>query len=167
MQRRGEGVKVATIRRDLAYLSVVFGQAIDAGYIDINPVPAYMRRRAKRGSLRESPPKTRYLTIEEEVSLLAHAPEYLRDAIAFAIDSGLRKEEQLSLTWRQVNSRRQEVNLFETKSGHARTVPSLDRSAQILAQIPRHISSPYVFYSAKTGNRYKNLLNGLRGCGGR
>ena len=164
MQRRSEGVKPATIRRDLACLSVVFGQAIDAGHVEINPVPAYMRRRAKRGGLRESPPRTRYLTLEEEVSLLSHAPEYLRGMIIFAIDSGLRKEEQLSLTWRQVDLRRKEVTIFETKSGRARTVPLLDRSAQMLSQVPRHISSPYVFHSTRTGGRYQRLLYGLRGA---
>jgi hypothetical protein len=71
-KRREAGAKPPTVRRDLACLSSIFGSCIEWEWCDANPVPAYMRRRKKRG-LREAPARTRYLSHEEEALLIAHA----------------------------------------------------------------------------------------------
>ncbi|HET9573112.1 MAG TPA: hypothetical protein VFP29_05230, partial [Methyloceanibacter sp.] len=55
-----------------------------------------LRSRAKRG-LREGEPRTRYLTHAEETQVLAATSAKTRQAVIFAIDTGLRKEEQFSL----------------------------------------------------------------------
>src|SRR5262249_14893129 len=131
-KRREAGVSAPTVRRDLACLSSIFGSCIEWEWCDANPVPAYMRRRKKKG-LREAPPRTRYLSHEEEDSLLAHASPAVRDAVRFAIDTGLRREEQFGLTWERVDLRAGEIMLDgTTKSGRPRRVPLLPRSAQIL-----------------------------------
>ena len=62
--------------------------------------------------------------------------------IVFAIETGLRLEEQLSLEWSQVNQRRHELTLTKTKTSNPRVVPLTDKAAQILAQQPRHLTSP-------------------------
>ena len=104
-----------------------------------------MRRRKKRG-LREAPARTRYLSHEEEGQLLAHASPPVQIAVAFAIDTGLRREEQFGLTWDKVDLQVGEILLgTNTKSGKPRRVPLLPRAAQILAQMPRHFRSRYVF----------------------
>ena len=73
-KRRADGASASTIRRDLACLSSVFTSATDWEWIDdgSNPVPSYLRRRAKRG-LKEAPARTRYLSVEEETKLIAAA----------------------------------------------------------------------------------------------
>ncbi|MCP4303315.1 MAG: tyrosine-type recombinase/integrase [bacterium] len=56
--------------------------------------------------------------------------------MTIAIDTGLRREEQFSLTWPQVDFRRGLIQTTaRTKSGRARTVPLPDRITQILAQL--------------------------------
>jgi integrase len=120
-----------------------------------------MKRRKKRG-LRESPPRTRYLSHEEEISLLAHTTPAVRAAIAFAIDTGFRRGEQFGLTWDKIDLQVGEILLEgTTKSGKPRRVPLLPRSAQILAQLPRHIRGRYVFCH-RNGDRYVNMEKGLK-----
>ena len=119
-----------------------------------------MRRRKKRG-LREAPARTRYLSHEEEGQLLAHASPPVQIAVAFAIDTGLRREEQFGLTWDKVDLQVGEILLgTNTKSGKPRRVPLLPRAAQILAQMPRHFRSRYVFCH-HNGNRLVHMNKGM------
>lgn len=59
-KRRQQGVSPSTIRRDFACPSSLLSSCVDWEWLDSNTVPAYVRRRSKRG-LKESPPRTRYL----------------------------------------------------------------------------------------------------------
>src|SRR6185437_8560903 len=97
-----------------------------------NPVPGYLRRRAKRG-LKEAPGRTRYLTLAEEALLLKHASSEVAKAITLAIDTGLRREELFSLQWRQVEHNRGLITTTSlTKSGRMRKVPLPERSRTIV-----------------------------------
>lgn len=160
--RRSAGVKAPTVRRDLACLSSMMGCAVDWEWIEVNPVPAQMRQRRRKG-LKESPPRTRYLTHAEEERLLLNATPDVRRAIIFAIDTGLRREEQFGLTWERVDLARGRFILTRdlTKSRQPREVPFIGRSAQILAQMPRHIRCAYVFWH-EDGIRYQTMNKGLK-----
>lgn len=160
--RRSSGVLAPTVRRDLACLSSMMGCAVDWEWIDANPVPAQMKNRRKKG-LKEAPPRTRYLTHQEEEKLLLHATPDVRRAIAFAIDTGLRREEQFGLTWERVDLARGRFVLTRdlTKSRKPREVPFIGRAAQMSTQFPRHIRSPYVFWH-EDGRRYQNMNKGLK-----
>lgn len=161
--RRSAGVTPPTIRRDLACLSSIMGCAVDWEWIEVNPVPAQMSRRRRKG-LKEAPGRTRYLTQAEELELLEAATPDVRRAITFAIDTGLRCEEQFGLTWDRVDMARGRITLGrETKSGIPREVPFIGRTAQLLAQLPRHIRSPFVFWH-DDGRRYNNMTKGLAGA---
>ena len=156
--RRREGVMDATIRRDLACLSSMFTLAVSEGWADANPVKNMDKR-----SIRESAPRTRYLSHNEEMALIYHAGAYLWPMIAFAIDTGLRLEEQLSLEWSQVNLKRGEIFIPNTKTEMPRTVQLLPRAARLLAQLPVRLGSPYVF-TKRDGSRYGKLTRGLAGA---
>lgn len=164
--RRSSGVRPPTIRRDLACLSSIMGCAIDWEWLEVNPVPAQMRRRRRKG-LKEAPGRTRYLTHIEEAALLSKATPDVRLAIEFAIDTGLRRGEQFGLTWKQVDAARARIQLgHETKSGEPREIPFIGRIAQLLAQMPRHITSPFVFWH-ENGRRYQNMEKGLKAAAAR
>lgn len=145
--RRSAGASAPTVRRDLACLSSIFGFAIENEWADINPVIPFLKQRAKRG-LRESPPRTRYLSRAEEARLLDSAMPYVRDAILFAIYSGLRQEEQFSLTWGQVDLVRKQVTISAgtAKGKRERTVILLNPALDVLARMPRHLTSSFVFH---------------------
>lgn len=181
--RRSKGASAPTVRRDLATLSTVFSFAIEKEWADVNPVTAFIKQRAKRG-LRESDPRRRYLTRAEEEKLLAHAMPYVRDAMVFAIYSGLRTEEQFSLTWNRVDLDARQVVIPKSiaKGKRDRTVILLDEAIEVLRRTPQHLRSPYVFHhglavktvgaqqvrlvrptrAAKDGDRFVHLLRGLK-----
>ncbi len=163
-KRRGQGVAPGTIRRDLACLSSMLTSAEEWEWIDDgkNPIPSYLRRRAKRG-LKEAPPRTRYLTPAEEKQLLGSATSEVQRAIILAIDTGLRREELFSLQWRQVDLARSVIaTTTRTKSGRPRTVPIPLRSARILEKLPRHLDCPYVLVNPDTQTRYVQMNKGFK-----
>lgn len=168
--RRGDGVAVGTIRRDLQCLSSIITVFCDEHDLEFaNPVQRYLRRRARQKTLVEAPPRTRYLDHEEEARLLAtirartqNDPRlrYLAEAVEFAIDTGLRLEEQFSMTWREYDPRRQRVRVRPeiAKSGEERIVPLLtERAKSILAQMSRRLRlavGPDWIWSRPDGDRY-------------
>jgi len=161
-KRRAQDVSTSTIRRDLACLSSLMTSAQDWEWIENNPVPAFLRRRAKRG-LKEGEARTRYLTEEEERRLLEAASPPVRWAMMLAIDTGLRREELFGLCWVQVDPLRGLIDTTRrTKSGRSRKVPIPPRSAQILAHIPRNLESPHVLVNPDTGERYVQMNKGLK-----
>jgi integrase len=165
-KRRTQGVRPGTIRRDLACLSSLLTSCEEWEWIDGggNFVPAYMRRRAKRG-LKEASARTRYLTPAEETKLLDAATPDVRAAMIVAIDTGLRREEQFSLKWLQIDHARGTIaTTTRTKNGRVRHVPLPPRAAQILAQLPRYLDSPYVFINPDTRTRYVQMNKGLKGA---
>jgi integrase len=162
--RRTQAVSAGTIRRDLSCLSSIMTSATDWEWIDdgSNPVPSYLRRRARRG-LKEPPPRTRYLTEPEERRLLDNASSVVLACIILAIETGLRRDELFGLRWPQVDLLRGTIaTTTRTKSGRARKVPLRERSAQILAHLPRSISSDFVFVNPDTGTRYLQLNKGFK-----
>lgn len=163
--RRSSGASAPTVRRDLACLSSILTSCEDWEWIDDgkNPVPSFLRRRAKRG-LKEAPARTRYLSEDEETALLAECSPMVGVAVALAIDTGLRREELFSLQWPQVDLRRGIITTTtDTKSGRARVVPLARRSAQAIDRLPRHISSPFVLWHGR-GERFGQMEKGFKGA---
>jgi integrase len=168
-KRRPKGISPATVRRDLACLSSMFGCAMEWEWTEVNPVPAFLKARKKRG-LKESPPKTRWLRHEEERALLAAAcsaaaEPLLHDAICLAIDTGMRSDELFGLKRVEVSATRNQIELSTgTKNSRPREIPLLPRAAQILARLPVHLRSPFVLINPETGTRYLQLNKGLAGA---
>lgn len=163
--RRTEGATAPTIRRDLACLSCILSYCEEWEWIEDgkNIVPAYMRRRRRKG-LKEAPGRQRYLSEAEETALLAKCSEPCRTAVILSIETGLRDQELLSLKWEQIDFKNGTIKTTtHTKSGRARHVPLSKRSAQILAQRPRHIKSPFVFFH-EDGKRVARLNKAFAGA---
>ncbi len=175
MARRKQGAESPTIRRDLLCLSSMFTHAIvDLEWTDANPISPFLKVQHRRGRLRENPPRTRYLSHEEEAALLAAADYDLAGQMAFAIDTGLRKSELWSLTWRQFQNGGTEVWIpaDKAKGGRERRVPLLPRSSQYRAQLPRYLrrgDEPDWVFRKKNGERYgerrKAFLAAIAGAG--
>jgi len=93
---------------------------------------------------------------------MEHATPHLRPVIEIVIQTGMRFEELLSLTWSQVSLDRREVSLTRTKSGTPRVISLSDGAAATFVATPRHVTSPHVFREPNTGRRYKSLKNAFR-----
>lgn len=155
---RRRTVTGSSVRRDLACLSAAFNRGVGWDYCDHNPV-----NRTNKHHVRENPPRTRYLTQAEYERLLTHAAPYLRPMIVFAVETGLRLEEQLSMEWSQVRWDRNEIHIPVTKSGTPRTVPLTDGARTVLNDQPQHIRSSFV-WAKPDGSRYGKLTRGLAGA---
>ncbi len=120
--RKGQGVKPATINRELAMFSKAFNLAIDEWeWIKSKPFP-------KIPYEKEDNERDMWLTEDEEERLLGNSPEWLREIIVFALNTGLRQGELLSLEWPRVNLFRKTILIQKTKNGKPKTVP-LNRNA--------------------------------------
>lgn len=91
----------ATINRYLSLLQHFFNWAMERDYI----------RPFRRNSValvrqeREDNRRHRRIEPDEERALLSAAPDHLRPLIVFALDTGMRRGEMLTLTWADVDAR--------------------------------------------------------------
>ncbi len=117
-QRYTDGVKPATINRELATFQKAFNLARrEWEWCTDNPVCSVSMEK-------ENNTRVRWLTVEEEQRLLAAAIPWLRELVVFAIYTGMRMGEILALTWAGVDLFRRTVTVFRSKNGERRTIPA-------------------------------------------
>jgi integrase len=155
MRIRG-GAKGATIRRDLAALSIVCSCAVDWDWMDVNPVKLYSKRHIK-----EAPPQTTYPTVEQVNLLVSNASPMAGRIIRILAETGMRQEEACSLEWSQVSLARREIRLIKTKTSAPRVIPLSDVALSTLVGTPRHLTKPWVFWHNQ-GERYGNFAGIFR-----
>lgn len=148
-------VTASTVRRDLACLSSIFSRAEEWEWVTSNPVRPYLRGRTKAG-LKEGAPKTRYLSQAEEAAVITHAGLKARDAIAFAIDTGLRKEEQFSLLLTDIDLDQNQITVRAevAKSGRERHVPLLPRARLVAVHLMAGRIGSVPLFVTDAGERY-------------
>ncbi len=169
-ERRRAGVSDGTIRRDITCLAAIYRCAEEWEWHSGNPAAAYLRAAQRRG-LTEAPPRTRYLSHEEEETILQaiqeriatastpkrkHAAQMLYAAVAISIDTGLRREELFGLPRIDIDLGGKEltVRAERAKSSIQRSVPILERSLEIIKRLP--VASEYLLYP-HGGVRYADL----------
>jgi len=154
------GRKPATVNRVVTLLKHSFTKAKEWGLIRYSPL-------AEVKKLKEDNERRRYLTPEQYSDLLESEPHYLDDVVITAVNTGMRKEEVLSLRKDQINWDARSVLLTDTKNGKPRGVPLNSTMVKLLRDIlkghmRRGISSRYVFIDPWTGDRWKNIDAGFR-----
>ncbi len=141
--RYAKGVKAATINRELAIMKHMYTIAVkEFEWCRDNPV---MRVSMEK----EGQPRDRWLTYEEEKRLMEACPGWLQEIVTFALNTGMRQGEVLSLRWQDVNLFIGIATLQETKNGERRSIP-LNRTAWELLKAKskvRYLASDYVFTS--------------------
>lgn len=116
-KRYSEGVKPATINRELATMKNAFNLAIkEWEWCRENPV-------SRVSMEKENNKRDRWLTNEDEERLLESSPLWLQEIVVFALNTGMRLGEILSLTWEGVDLFRKTVTVFHSKNGERRTIP--------------------------------------------
>jgi integrase len=129
-----------TVLHYLKFLRHVLNIAIRDGKLERNPVAQVKLPTVSTG-------RTRYLSPAEEATLLealgpVHAP-WAR----LAILTGLRREEQFSLRWAQVDLERGVITLPQTKVGQVQYVPLNEEAKALLRGMNTWLCSPWVFPS--------------------
>ena len=141
--RYAAGVKPASINRELTCLRKAFNLAKrEWEWCRDNPVS---RVSLEKGATK----RDRWLMEDEEARLLDACPSWLRELVVFALHSGMRLGEILSLTWTGVDLFRRTATVFESKNGERRTVPLNQTLMALLTEKAkvRHIKTALVFPS--------------------
>jgi len=124
--RRAEEPSPCTINRELSLVKHAFNIALrEWEWVNQNPV-------LKIAMEKEPPSRDRWLTYEEEDKLLASSPQWLQEIMIFAVETGCRREEMLSLDWGNVDLFKKVVVIFAGKTGDRRSVPLTQRAFDIL-----------------------------------
>jgi integrase len=110
-----EGLKPATINRELSALNRMLRLAVEDGKLDRSNLPTISK-------LTEANVRKHFFSHKEYVTLLEALPAYLRGPVRFAYHLGWRKSEILELTWQRVNLRQGSVELWDSKSEEPRKV---------------------------------------------
>lgn len=147
------GKKPSTVNRHISTLKHMFTKAVDweiAGEDTLKKV-----RRVKQ--LPEHNRRLRYLSAEECQALVNACPAHLRPIVITALNTGMRKEEILSLEWgKHVDLRHGFILLDKTKNGDRREIPINTVLREALQGLIRRIDSPYVFFDCY-GKRFKDI----------
>ncbi len=115
--RRDEGAAPATINKELAMLSKAFNLVVEE-WEWLKDKPFSKIQREKMDNERD-----RWLIENEETELLKNCPGWLSEIVIFALNTGLRKDELLSLEWSRVDSKRKTILIKKTKNGKPKTLP--------------------------------------------
>ena len=65
-------------------------------------------------------------------NLLAASPQWLKEIIVFAVETGWRREEILSLQWKDVDIFQKTVTIFGKKPWERRTIPLTEKAFEVL-----------------------------------
>ena len=146
--RRGEKTKrgaypsAATINREIELLRRVLNKARRALKLDTQEIDWKVHR------LKESPPRTRVLTEEEESRLLAELAPHLKDPVKLALITGLRLSNIIKMDWEQVDMRARRITLT-LKGNRAHSITMNGAVLAILArQNPRKAGRVFLYRKA-------------------
>ena len=154
LQRRKE-VSGSTVNRELALLKRMFNLATDWDlYLGSNPV-----RKVK--FFQEINTGFRVLSKEEEKKFLANATPYIQDIALFALNTGLRIGEILSLKWEGVDLENNLLTVFAEKTHKIRPVPINSEARRVLEFWTLGRKNEFVFYNHETGKPFVDLKTGF------
>jgi len=142
---RSQTVSAATVNRELALLKHMLSKAVEWNYLKHNPAKPVRL-------LKEPPGRLRYLEAEDIERLIEccadpHAP-YLRTIVVMAVHTGMRLGEILGLQWTDLDLKNRFISVAKTKNNERKTIPINDMLYAELDQLPRHVTSPYLFHHA-------------------
>jgi integrase/recombinase XerD len=139
-ERKRDGIKIPTIKRDLTALSQAAEYAIERGWSGTNPVTQIPKR-----PLRYKTPVFKRPSARSVKFALDNAYGNIQPLARFLLATGMRLEEATTLERGQIDKRRRVATLTETKNGHARAVSLSDEALAILKAQPAYMESELVF----------------------
>jgi site-specific recombinase XerD len=134
------------VNRFKALLSLTFRLGVDNGKMQSNPAKLVRRRREDNGRIR-------WLSQAEEIKLraaiMANYSEHISE-LDIALNTGLRRGEQYSITWDCVSFDRRLLTISQTKNGQTRHIPMNSAAAAALRILQkRSLGSGPVFMGAR------------------
>lgn len=107
-----------TVNRDLHIVKHILAEAADEGLIVASPVAG------KKVPFYRLPKRSYHILSEqEERRVYAAAKPWLKPVLRFALNTGMRRSEQLGVQWQDIDWKRRMIHLEKTKTGVPRDVP--------------------------------------------
>jgi integrase len=155
-RRIQQGAKPSTVNREMTVLKHMLRRAVGWEYLSRNPfLDAQGEPLQGLKPLREPPGRVRFLSHEEIDRLLAAcefedarselARGYLRAFILVALNTGMRRNEILALSRRQLDWQNRVATLTETKNGEQRYVHLNDLALAALRSLPSRLEDQHFF----------------------
>ena len=132
----------ATINRHFGYLRRVFNLAIKDALLDRNPMAGV--------KFLPEAATTRFLTEDELIRLREVMSPAQWQLVAFAIETGLRREEQFLLQWKHVDLENSVLTIPLPKGGRTRHIPMSEGAKAILRTRRSGDDSMWIFPSLTT-----------------
>ena len=150
----------ATVNRDLSVLRHILYWAVDESLLLTNPLtrlPLARERRTRRP----------VLSLEEEVELLASAPEHLAKVTVAALDTGMRRGEILNQQWEHIDLPRHvlAVSHSKTPEGEAREIPLTARLEKLLVPMHQRDGPVFTYHGAPIASIKTSWRNALQDSG--
>ncbi|MCG8375702.1 MAG: site-specific integrase, partial [Chlorobiales bacterium] len=151
IQEEEKGLAVSTVNKRIAVLRSMLNKAVHLGLLEDSPLdkkPSLMKK--------ENNEVIRWLEQKEYHELLSNCEPTLHSIVTIGANSGLRREELLSLKWDQIKEG--VIYLPETKSNELQSIPINKVVAKTLDRLMRSNpeGSEFVFCK-KNGERYKDI----------
>lgn len=151
------GATNATIRRDLTAMSRVLAACVAWGWRDDNPAHEF-----DRSIIRERRDPIRLPTDDEVLKAAADVPAVMGKMVMWAVQTGMRENEILTLEHSQIDAVRKTITLTRTKTDSPRVIPLTgpitEKALGTLDGTPRHITSKLVFWH-NDGEAYRNFAS--------
>ncbi len=135
-----KGLSHQTVVRYLKFLRHIFNVAIKHGKVERNPLKLVDFPKISKGRLR-------FLSLQEEARLCKAIGLPYSSWVRLAILTGLRRQEQFSLKWMDIDMDRRLLTLKETKSGHVQYLHLSPEAIKIFQRLPSWQHSRWVFPS--------------------
>lgn len=149
-----KGLSKITINRYIEVISKAFNMAIDNELISKTPIK-------KNAKFSQKNYVVRSLSQEEETRLMKvlSAPEYeyLKGIVIVALNTALRRQNILDLTWEQIDLEGKVIEITENKSNKHIFKPINDTLLQYFQSIPEKNRVGYVFINPLTGKKCKEI----------
>ena len=149
-RRQKEGVKDATINRELTTLKHMFRQALRDGVLTSNPIAQV----EKLKELREERPRVPRSYLDR---ICKHLPWPVKQIVLFIYETGCRPSEALALKRTYADLKRQTAVFNMRKAGDNALVALSSLAVEAIQQVPELPGCPYVFWNPKTQTRYERI----------
>lgn len=153
--QRIKQVSPATVNREIALIKTMLNKAVAWGRIPSSPIAGRIV-----GKLKEKNARERILTSEETGRLIEAASSNLKPILTIALNTGMRRNEILSLKWDNVNYSAGHVYIDDSKSGRSRKVPMNRLVIDAFMGLPKR--NQLVFYNPETKGSLKDIKTSFK-----
>ena len=150
-----QGKTTATINRYIACLKHMLHKAVDWNMVEKEVLERIQKVKPLKGEVK----RLRYLTSEEINKLLSVCDNSLYPIVFTALNTGMRREEILSLKWSNIDLKNGYIHIETSKNKERRDVPINASLLNLFKRMftERRIDTDYVFVNPLTGTRLTDI----------